>query len=54
MRKSTMFGTENQQVDVSRILYQFALDIPWTFTYHTQARGQKCAPCGMGMSVGLG
>ncbi len=52
MSQSASFKKENQQVVVPRNLYQFALDIPWAFTYHTQARDQevrgKCVSLGLG------
>jgi hypothetical protein len=41
MRQSTRFEFENQQVDDGPLLNQFALDIPWTFTYHTHARAEE-------------
>lgn len=46
MRQSTRFEFENQQVDDGPLLNQFALDIPWTFTYHTHARAKKISSHG--------
>ncbi len=48
MGQYTRIGFENQHVDERVNLNQFALDIPWTFTYHTQARAQeKCGHAGV-------
>ena len=46
MRQFARNELANQPVEYSENLYQFALDIPWTFTYHTQARARNVCLCG--------
>ena len=48
MRQFARIKSIKQHVDERVNLNQFALDIPWTFTYHTQARATEvCVNAGV-------